>query len=112
VRRQRVLGAALAMSTAAFAARATRFGKWDTDRDDLLSKDEFQSGMPGRGLFNEWDTNNDGKLDRGEYDTVGWGPDHYVNWDDDKASALSEDETFGGAFFRPRQQPTRPLGRR
>lgn len=92
-----VLGAALAMSSSAFAAGTTDFSDWDSNRDDMLSKDEFQSGMRSNGLFDSWDTNNDGNLDRTEYDGVGWDYD-YADWDYDDDGLLTENETYGGVF--------------
>lgn len=91
-------GAALAMSASAFAAGTASFSGWDTDNNNLLTKEEFQSGMRSKGLFNTWDTDKDGYLNRTEYDAVGWDDDYYGDWDSDNDDRLTEDETYVGTF--------------
>ncbi|WP_419195097.1 sulfatase-like hydrolase/transferase [Novipirellula herctigrandis] len=47
------------------------FDRWDTNKDEHLSLEEYQSGLAGKPdleeRFNRFDTNGDGKVSRGEF---------------------------------------------
>ena len=48
--------------------RARAFTRWDTNKDDRLSLEEYQAGLKGEdnleARFNNFDQNSDGKLTR------------------------------------------------
>ena len=51
--------------------RAKAFTRWDTNKDDILTLDEYESGLKGQNnleaRFKGFDTNGDGKLTRDEF---------------------------------------------
>jgi Ca2+-binding EF-hand superfamily protein len=51
--------------------RAKAFTRWDTNKDDRLSLEEYQAGLKGEdnleARFNNFDQNSDGKLTREEF---------------------------------------------
>lgn len=51
--------------------RAKAFKRWDTNKDDILTLEEYQSGLKGQedleARFKNFDKNSDGKLTREEF---------------------------------------------
>ncbi len=51
--------------------RARAFARWDTNKDDLLTLDEYKAGLKGQSnleaRFQNFDKNHDGRLTRGEF---------------------------------------------
>jgi hypothetical protein len=51
--------------------RAKAFARWDTNRDDILTLEEYQTGLKGQSdlesRYKSFDQNGDGKLTRAEF---------------------------------------------
>ena len=51
--------------------RANAFARWDTNKDDILTLEEYQVGLKGQdnieARFKNFDKNGDGKLTRKEF---------------------------------------------
>jgi hypothetical protein len=58
------------------------FGEWDTDADNILSRDEYEAGVEMQD----------------DADTFGAWDDYYTEWDEDQDGMLTQDEYDAGLF--------------
>ncbi len=87
------------------ADSAEVFGKWDTNGDNTLSRDEYAAGVKAQSdadkfgtwddRYKAWDTDDNGMLSQEEYDTGLWNTfdaNHDNMWNADELKAWNEDE--------------------
>lgn len=118
------IGAAALLAGASPAAAQNALADWDTDADEVISAEEFNSGLSVdpegdrfleydvdesgnlsaeevvRGKFRRIDRNQDRFLDREEYEDEHerWYELDLLSWDEDDDEMLSEDEFATGAM--------------
>jgi Ca2+-binding EF-hand superfamily protein len=83
------------------------FGSWDTNRDDRIDENEFNTVMDDNDYYNRWDADRDNRISETEWNTgIGENyPDYDENtdglfddWDTDRDGYLNNDEYYGGTF--------------
>ncbi|WP_456268830.1 EF-hand domain-containing protein [Kushneria sp. AK178] len=101
MRKDIVLGIALALSSTAALAAGSTFSALDSDGDNSISKDEFYGSVSDWGTYSDWDTSGDGLIDDDEFNTlvadrdVDW---DYATWDLDGDGYLDSGEFYDGIY--------------
>jgi hypothetical protein len=86
------------------APAVAQMADFDANDDMFVDQNEFGTGFDGGGIFGDWDTDRDEMLSEDEWN-VGFGDDYdenrfggYTDWDADQSGMLDQNEFNEGVF--------------
>ncbi len=94
------ISSAIALLFAGSAMAADMSTSWDTNKDGIVSADEYKAAMQNDAMFDAWDSDHDGMLSSDEFAAGNWktyDSDKDNQWNADELSAWKKAAVRSGA---------------